>query len=446
VKPFVHSLSCRARVSWLAAILICAFPPPLFAQTPAPGRNLADLSQHRERWPAQVTLKADVTMTITQNGQAAGSFPSPQGSTVNVVDITPTGIVIGVAAARATVQPEQTDLWDRVTAAMAPPTPVATDTMTGLPALPPITTPPPAPHPAQPPEAPAPSILTPPVQISGPPLQFDVDIPPSGNFTKAAFRFWSPNYSQPIRGVIVLSPGFNGDGRGLLNDRNWQALASKYRLALAADFMQGPDYHVAAGGTGDALLNALGQFADKVNRPELKSAPLLLYGESAGGQFDYNFALWKPERVLAFVVNKGGFYSQAEPDPRMYAVPGLFFLGQTDKPERINAITGLWTAGREHGALWALAPQPHSGHEFSKTAAPARVFFESVLKLRLPDDSAATADGDAPALKALDESHGWLGDLTTHEIRDAAGTDPDHKAAWLPDEASAKAWQAFVSQ
>jgi pimeloyl-ACP methyl ester carboxylesterase len=228
--------------------------------------------------------------------------------------------------------------------------------------------------------------------------------------------------------------------------RNWQALAQKYRLALVSCFMQGKDYHNAANGTGDALLQAIGQFADKASHPEIKTAPLLLYGESAGGQFNYSFTLLHPERVMAFVVNKGGFYTGADPDSRMYTVPGLFFLGQSDTPERINAITGIWTAGRQHGALWALAPQQRSGHEFSKTAAPSRVFFESVLKRRLPDDSLASGD-EPPPMKTIDEAQGWLGDLTTHDIRDAStDSNPDRKAAWLPDEDTAKAWKAFVSQ
>jgi pimeloyl-ACP methyl ester carboxylesterase len=435
----------------LIAIFLFAFAPQeLRAQTTAaPTGNLADLSQHREKWPAQLTLKNDVNMVITANGHAAGSFPSPAGSTVSLIEVTPAAVVIGVASARATIPPEQTDLWERIGTAKPPP---AVDAASGLPVLTPIAKPPPPKSPAAaipPPPvipAPAPTASTPPAQTSGAALQFDVEIPPSGNITKTAFRFWSPAYTQPMRGVIVLVPGLNGDGRGMLNDRSWQALAQKYRLAIVSCFMQGKDYHNAANGTGDALLQAIGQFADKASHPEIKKAPLLLYGESAGGQFNYSFALLHPEHVMAFVVNKGGFYTGADPDSRMYGVPGLFFLGMSDTQERIDAITGIWTAGRKRGALWALAPQRNSGHEFSKTAAPSRVFFESVLKRRLPDDSLASGD-DSPPMKSIGEAQGWLGDLTTHDIRDAStDSNPDRKAAWLPDEDAAKAWKTFVSQ
>jgi len=272
-------------------------------------------------------------------------------------------------------------------------------------------------------------------------LLLDYKAAPRANFTTAAFRFWSPAYDQPIRGIVVLTPGANGDGRKKLSDPAWRDFARKYRLALVACFMQGPDYYDASGGTGDALLEALTDFARQSSHPEIALAPLLLYGESAGGQFNYDFAIWKPARVIAFVVNKGGFYSDRPPDPQAYAVPGLFFLGEKDEDYRVTAITRVWTEGRRQGALWALAPQPNSGHEFTRTAAVAQVFFEAVLKGRLPDAATALAP-----MKPIRESQGWLGNLTTHEFHAAArDTRPARDAAWLPDEASAIAWKAFVT-
>lgn len=392
--------------------------------------SLADLAQHSEKWPAQLTLKTDVHLSILSNGKVVGSIVAPEGSSVDLVAVTGTGLVVRVGSAEATVPPEQTDLWARLAAVpqsapppAVPPTPVS----------PPPSPVPPTPAPAPPPhEAPL-----------GPPVVLDDEVSPRDNFTKAAFRFWSPPYQQPIRGIIVIVPGLDGDGRGMLTAPAWQELARKYRLALVACFMQGPDYHNAFRGTGDALLEALKKFAEQSSHPEVAQAPLLLYGESAGGQFDYDFDLWKPERVMAFVVNKGGFYVDSEPDKHSCAVPGLFFLGMTDKDERIKAITGIWTEGRNRGALWALAPQPNSGHEFSKTAAVSRVFFEAVLKARLPDETLAA--GDADLMKPMDESQGWLGDLKTHEIHDVATAgESDHKAAWFPDQSTALAWKTFV--
>ena len=245
------------------------------------------------------------------------------------------------------------------------------------------------------------------------PIVLDYEIDPRANFTKAAFRFWAPqqDQTQPIHGVVVLTPGSEGDGRKKVNDPVWQAFARSHGLALVACFLQGENSYDASGGTGDALLEAIAHFARDSSHSELALDPLLLYGESAGGQFNYNFAFWKPARVLAFVVNKGGFYNDEPPAPLAYAIPGLFILGQDDEQFRIDAITGKWTEGRRRGALWALAPQPHSGHKFSKTAAIAQVFFDAVLQFRLPNPAASTA------MQPIAETKGWLGDLTTYEVQ-----------------------------
>ena len=81
-------------------------------------------------------------------------------------------------------------------------------------------------------------------------------------------------------------------------------------------------------GSGQALLDALAGLGDRLGHTELGSAPLLLWGMSAGGQFNYEFAAWKPERVAAFVVNKGGIYYTAQIPKAAREVPGLLFTGE----------------------------------------------------------------------------------------------------------------------
>ena len=49
----------------------------------------------------------------------------------------------------------------------------------------------------------------------------------------------------------------------------------------------------------------IAKFSARSLHPEVASAPLLLWGMSAGGEFNYEFTVWKPERVAAFIVNKG---------------------------------------------------------------------------------------------------------------------------------------------
>ena len=142
----------------------------------------------------------------------------------------------------------------------------------------------------------------------------DDSIPSGANFDKAQFRLWAPPGTPRVRAVLVLVPGSNGDGRAWAQDTVWQRFAEKNQLAIVAcRFTDKPhdqnfieEYVDVRRGSGQALLDVLSRFANRLNHPELATAPLVLWGMSAGGQFDYEMTAWKPERVAAFVVNKGG--------------------------------------------------------------------------------------------------------------------------------------------
>lgn len=148
---------------------------------------------------------------------------------------------------------------------------------------------------------------------------FDETVPPGGNFDKADFRLWLPDAVPAVRAVLVLMPGSNGDGRGQVEDPVWQEFAASRRLALLGvrltdrkheqPFIE--HYADVAQGSGQALLDALTALSGRSGHPELASAPFLMWGMSAGGEFNYEFVNWKPERVIGFVVNKGGIYYSA---------------------------------------------------------------------------------------------------------------------------------------
>lgn len=191
----------------------------------------------------------------------------------------------------------------------------------------------------------------------------DDSLPPGANFDKAQFRFWAPAETGPVRGVLVLVPGSNGDGRPMAQDSVWQKFAAEQRLAIVAcrftdraheqGFIE--EYIAVSRGSGDALLTALAGFAQRSGHPELATAPLLMWGMSAGGQFNYEFVAWKPERVAAFVVNKGGIYYSALLSRAAREVPGMLFIGGKDLAFRNNIIAGIFAVNRRGGALWALA-------------------------------------------------------------------------------------------
>ena len=273
----------------------------------------------------------------------------------------------------------------------------------------------------------------------------DDSLPPGANFDKAQFRFWAPG-SAELRGVLVLVPGSYGDGRAMAQDTVWQKFAAEHGLAIVAcRFTDKPheqgfieEYIAVSRGSGNALLSAISRFAERSRHPEITDAPLLLWGMSAGGQFNYEFVAWKPERVMAFAVNKGGIYYSALLSKAAREVPGMLFIGGKDLAFRNNTIAGLFAVNRRGGALWALAEEPGVGHVVGKSRDVSLVFFDEVLKLR-----ARHRDG---SLAKLEEKSGYLGDLdarTFAPLGDARV--PNHPTAWLPSERTARAWLDMVT-
>lgn len=268
---------------------------------------------------------------------------------------------------------------------------------------------------------------------------------PGRNYDVAEFRLWRPDTDSAIRAVVILMPGSNGDARAMVDDPVWQAFATKQKLALVGchitdkpheqNFIE--DYANVSQGSGDALLGALSAFATRDKHPELGSAPLLMWGMSAGGQFNYEFAAWKPERVLAFVVNKGGIYYTALAPRASRDVPGMLFIGGKDLESRIQTITGLFAVNRRAGALWALAEEPGAAHIVGRSRDLALMFFEDMLSLRLSETG---------ALKSLAEKTGFLGDSKSKSFRPMSdGPAPNYPTSWLPSARVARAWLAMLT-
>ena len=275
----------------------------------------------------------------------------------------------------------------------------------------------------------------------------DDSLPPGANFDKAQFRLWIPRDAGTLRGALILVPGSNGDGRAQAQDTVWQAFATKQKLALVGvRFTDKPhdqnfieDYVNVSHGSGQALLDMLGKFATRVQHPELANAPLLFFGMSAGGQFNYEFAAWKPERVVAFVVNKGGIYYTALTSRATRAVPALLYVGGKDLESRVSTISGLFALNRRGGALWALAEEPAAGHIVGRSRDMSIIFFEDVLPLRLGDASSS--------LKPLNEKSGFVGDYKAKTFEPIGEKPaPNYPTAWLPSERVAKAWQAMITE
>jgi poly(3-hydroxybutyrate) depolymerase len=272
-------------------------------------------------------------------------------------------------------------------------------------------------------------------------ITLDETVPPGANFNNADFRLWLPANAGPVRAIVLLVPGSNGDARDETGDAAWQAFAVKHQLALVGvhltDKERSPfeEYANVSKGSGQAILDSISAFAAKSKHPEMANAPLFLWGMSAGGEVNYELVAWKPERVAAFVVNKGGIYYTALASKASRAVPGLLFIGGKDLESRIDIITGLFALNRRGGALWALAEEPDVPHVVGKSKDLTMMFFEDVMAARL---------GSGNTLEPMSEADGLVADIHAKTFGPApAKFDANKTTAWLPTERVAKGWQAM---
>jgi len=270
------------------------------------------------------------------------------------------------------------------------------------------------------------------------PVIWDYEAKPRGiaGLQTARFRVWIPDRAKPVRGMIALVPGSNQDGRGDASAGDWQALAAELGFGLVAcQFDSGSQdeigYCYAAQGSGKLLLEALQQFSKTQNRPEVAQAPLLLWGHSAGGQFNYNFACWKPERTLAFIVNEGAGGYDTPLNSQTRFIPAILFVGEKDTEERRRSITSLFLNSRSKGALWALCVEKGVGHAVGPSRRIAQQFFRSVVRLRLSGASPKTplfSDGvvawESGSVMPASQYKGSLRDVS-----------------WLPDAETAALWK-----
>jgi poly(3-hydroxybutyrate) depolymerase len=272
------------------------------------------------------------------------------------------------------------------------------------------------------------------------PQTFDATLAPGSNFDKASFRLWLPPNVDKVRAVVVLVPGSNGDGRPMAEDKFWQDFAVAQKVALVAcQFTDKPhdqsfieEYVNVSKGSGDALLTAITRFADQSRHPELLNSKLLLWGMSAGGEFNYEFVAWKPERVAAFIVNKGGIYYTSLAPKAARDVPGILFIGEKDLDSRTFTIKGLFGVNRRAGALWALAEEPGLAHVVGKSQELGALLFDEVL--------------NAPA-GSLNGKSGFVADIHTLAIQPAATASTNNVlTSWFVSERLAKAWLAAIAK
>lgn len=232
---------------------------------------------------------------------------------------------------------------------------------------------------------------------------------------RRAELFFAETVPQP-QAVLVLCPGYNGSGEGLIRQPEWRGFARKHQLGLvglsfASDgelLQQGKGYYYPALGSGQLLLDGLrGKFG--------RDLPILLYGFSGGAHFTSRFAEWNPGRVLAWCAYSAAWWD--EPSANRNPPPGLIVCGDED-PSRYGASLIFLKQGRAAGKPWLWVSLQGTGHHTSaKLDAFVRGYFSAILSpsngawvdLDRKESISAAQAGEHPTLS------GWLPESSLFE-------------------------------
>ncbi|MGA3171619.1 MAG: hypothetical protein ABSE62_11470 [Chthoniobacteraceae bacterium] len=297
---------------------------------------------------------------------------------------------------------------------------------------------------------------------------------PGVKINTVAFRGWIPAGQKPLRGTLVLVPGDLQDGRGMAADQRWQALARDIGFAvIACQFADGdpamyqndPDGEVA-----QALDAAVERLARDARHPELVNAPLAFWGTSAGSNVCGRYCTQFPLRVIAFASSKGTWGPSRDMTSGKAEIPMFFALGAKDS--RIWLISSIHNidAGLMLHAPWTVALQKNEGHEVGRSLDVAIPFLKAAINMRFTTASTASdsasgdsgdsinifktqlpsfgqpgAGGQSAQLYKIDIHTGWLGNPDTLDVVPYSHFKGDrNKAIWLPDQATALAWQQYL--
>jgi hypothetical protein len=210
------------------------------------------------------------------------------------------------------------------------------------------------------------------------------------------------------------------------------------RLATIRPDSQAGDAFIrdAAAGGADALLAILQRLGDQSAHPELKDAPLLLWGGSAGAGFGTTLAELYPQRAVAFIRYHAHLRGWSPNVKVLKDIPALLIAGGKDETAGTEDAERFWKDGRSAGAPWTFAIEPGATHRDEQTLVSSQELIvpwtAAVLRQRLQPGSTR--------LRPITEDRGWLGNKT--EVAPYA-TFPGAKrdASWLPDEVTARGWR-----
>jgi len=269
---------------------------------------------------------------------------------------------------------------------------------------------------------------------------------PGSQITVEGVLFLPANVAR-ARGVISIIDWSLAPA--LFTDTEWKALSEELQSCLLLVTIRTDDpeewsrptdeqpVRNAAVGGADGLLLLLEHLAEQSGHPELRSARLLLWGQSAAGGFAMTFATEHPSRTIGFVRYHSHLRELPVDIETAARIPALFLAGETDETAGVADSEALWRRGRALGAPWTFGIEPEAAHRSPEKLKDAyRVaipWVAAVFRQRLGPD----AD-----LRPISDRSGWLADLHDGSVSSYASFHGNaREASWLPDEATAQGWR-----
>ena len=276
------------------------------------------------------------------------------------------------------------------------------------------------------------------------------------------YTLWIPRDIKTVTAVIVHQHGASipaaQAGATSAYDLHWQALAKKWNCVLL-----GPSYHVLNDaiditpggaelwfdprqGSDRVFLRALDEFATKSGHAEIATVPWCLWGHSGGGIWANVMSILHPERVLAAFLRSGTAamfrpkheFIQPEVPPAVYEIPTMVNFGIGERGNLPwNGSIATFQEYRTQGAPIGFAPDPRTAHFCGDSRYLAIPFFDACLQMRLTESN--------KILKPVGLSSAWLATPFGDTAVPAAEFKGDpNKAAWMPNEATARIWMEYV--
>ncbi len=273
-----------------------------------------------------------------------------------------------------------------------------------------------------------------------------------------------------VKAIVIAAPGISSTWPHVSfpADSRWHKWLHANELAYL-DI--GDEYE-----RSDSIVQALDQIAASSGYPELEHAPIMIFGESAGGSTAFYFARDVPERVIAFATEHTRYWDDNIP-AETYQVPAYFRWGEFDD-ERWS--DGYWDIDGDNikdklnrGALWMTAGEDRQQHATKRYALEEAIgYFSLILPLRYTYEEGVM--GKDPklgpvTLNTLVREDGYLGeinmgavqtpryDMNSNLLKDWESTDPYYapyataersdklEHNWIPNSKIAAFWATKIT-